>query len=111
VKQLPEDMHLNVTLYNLTCHRIITVTILDVIRRLVWYLKYGVSDIEFCLRLQLKLTQVGPIERASLCLHAEYSHVSTFSLMFCIEILIYFISSDSPQFLGLFGGLQTGGNA
>jgi hypothetical protein len=43
----------------------ITITILDIIQRHVFYLKHEVAETEFCLRIQLDPTQVGPIERAS----------------------------------------------
>jgi hypothetical protein len=46
----------------------ITITILDIIHRPVFYLKHGVSEAGFCLRLQLGLTQVGPIDIANPCL-------------------------------------------
>jgi hypothetical protein len=48
----------------------ITIRILDIIHRPVLYLKHDVSETGFCLRLQVEITQVGPIERASLCLCA-----------------------------------------
>jgi hypothetical protein len=44
------------------------IKILDVILRRVFYLKYNVSETGFYLRLQLEPTQLGPIDRASLCL-------------------------------------------
>jgi hypothetical protein len=47
----------------------ILITILDNIRSPVFYLKYDVSKAGFCLRLQVKPTQVGPIVRASLGRH------------------------------------------
>jgi hypothetical protein len=43
----------------------ITVTILDIIHRPVFYIKHDVSDTGFCLRLQAKPTQMGPIELVS----------------------------------------------
>jgi hypothetical protein len=39
---------------------------LDIIHRPVLYLKHGVREIGFCLRLQMEPVQTGPIERASL---------------------------------------------
>jgi hypothetical protein len=46
----------------------ITITILDIIHRPVFYLKHGVSETEFCLQHQVERTQVAPIDRARLCL-------------------------------------------
>jgi hypothetical protein len=45
-----------------------TIKILDIIHRPVFYLKHDISDAAgFCLRLQVEPTQVGPIDRAGLC--------------------------------------------
>jgi hypothetical protein len=44
----------------------ITITILDIIHRPVFYLKYDVPENGFCLRLQVEPTESGPIDRASL---------------------------------------------
>jgi hypothetical protein len=44
----------------------ITITILDIIHRLVFYLKHDVSEAGFCLRLQTEPTQMGLIEEPSL---------------------------------------------
>jgi hypothetical protein len=38
---------------------------LDIIHRPVYITKHNVSETGFCLRLQIKLTQLGPINRAS----------------------------------------------
>jgi hypothetical protein len=46
----------------------ITITILDIIHRPVFYLTYKVSETSFCLRLQVEDPQLGPTDRASLCL-------------------------------------------
>jgi hypothetical protein len=46
----------------------ITITILDIIHRPVFYLKLNVSETGICLRLQVESTQFSPIDRASLCL-------------------------------------------
>jgi hypothetical protein len=45
----------------------ITIIVLDIIHRLVFYLKKKneVSEIRFCLRLQVEPTQLGPIGRAT----------------------------------------------
>jgi hypothetical protein len=48
----------------------ITITILDNIHRSLFYLKHTVSETGFRLRLQEEPNQMGPTERASLCLHA-----------------------------------------
>jgi hypothetical protein len=40
----------------------VTITILDIIHRPVSYLRYGVSEIRFCIRLQVEPTQLGPID-------------------------------------------------
>jgi hypothetical protein len=37
------------------------ITIVDIIHRLVFYLKHYVSKIVFCLRLQMETAQLGPI--------------------------------------------------
>jgi hypothetical protein len=39
-----------------------TITILDIAHRPVFYLNQEVSEPEFCLRLQVEPTQMGPIE-------------------------------------------------
>jgi hypothetical protein len=44
----------------------ITITILNVIHQPDFYLKHDVSEVQFCLRLQVESTQVGTIEKASL---------------------------------------------
>jgi hypothetical protein len=49
----------------------ITTTILNIIQHPVFYSKHNFSDIRFCLRLQVEPTQLGPINRASLCLQAQ----------------------------------------
>jgi hypothetical protein len=38
---------------------------LGIIHRPVFYLKYNISETEFCLRLQIKPIQLGPIDTAS----------------------------------------------
>jgi hypothetical protein len=38
---------------------VITITILDIIHRPVFYLKYNFSETEFCLRLQVEPTHLG----------------------------------------------------
>jgi hypothetical protein len=43
----------------------------NIIHRPVIYLKRNVSETGFCLRLQAKPTQLGPIDRASLYLQAS----------------------------------------
>jgi hypothetical protein len=46
----------------------ITITILDIMHRPVFYLKHDVSETGFCLRLQVEPTQLCAIAKASLCL-------------------------------------------
>jgi hypothetical protein len=43
---------------------------LDIIQRTVFCLKHNVSETEFCFRLQVEPTQLGPIDRASPYLRA-----------------------------------------
>jgi hypothetical protein len=43
-----------------------TITVLDIIHP-VFYLKLGVSETGFCVRLEAEPTRVGPIDVASLC--------------------------------------------
>jgi hypothetical protein len=50
----------------------ITITILDIIHRPVFYLKYDVSETGFCLRLQKEPTRMGPIDIAGLSLDAGH---------------------------------------
>jgi hypothetical protein len=38
---------------------------LDIVRRPVYIFKHNVSETDFCLRLQVKPVQLGPIARAS----------------------------------------------
>jgi hypothetical protein len=49
----------------------ITLTILDILHRPVFYLEHGVSETRFCLRFQAELAQMSPIKRASLCLRSR----------------------------------------
>jgi hypothetical protein len=42
----------------------ITIIIVDIIHRPVFYLKDKVSETVFCLRLQVETTQMDPIDRA-----------------------------------------------
>jgi hypothetical protein len=46
----------------------ITITILDVIHCPVYYLKHGISETGFCVCLQVELTEVDLVDRASLYL-------------------------------------------
>jgi hypothetical protein len=39
----------------------VIITILDIIHRPAFYLKHDVSETEWCIRLQVKSTQLGPI--------------------------------------------------
>jgi hypothetical protein len=45
----------------------ITIVILDIIRRNTFYLIYNFSGTEICLRFQVDSTQLGSIDRGSLC--------------------------------------------
>jgi hypothetical protein len=56
-------------------HINITITILDIIHHPVLYRKHGISETGFSLRLQEEPTQVGPLERASLCLRLMTENV------------------------------------
>jgi hypothetical protein len=47
---------------------IITVAVLVIIHRPVFYLKRDFSETGFCLRLQVESTHLDPIDGASLCL-------------------------------------------
>jgi hypothetical protein len=49
---------------NFTFFSILTITILDIIRRPVFYIKHDVSEIGFCPRLQVEPTQVAPLDGA-----------------------------------------------
>jgi hypothetical protein len=60
----------------------ITITILDIIHRPVFYLKHNVSEAVFCLRLQVEPIQLGPIHRASLCL--RFRRQNPFSATMCL---------------------------
>jgi hypothetical protein len=46
----------------------ITITVFDIIHRQVFYLQHDVSETEFCLHLHVEPTQLGPRDRAGLCL-------------------------------------------
>jgi hypothetical protein len=48
-----------------------TITILDIIHRLAFYLKRNVSETGFCPRLQVEPTQLGLTDRASLRLRTR----------------------------------------
>jgi hypothetical protein len=45
-----------------------SITILDIIYRPGFYFKHNVSKTGFCRRLQTKLSYLGPVDGASLCL-------------------------------------------
>jgi hypothetical protein len=68
-------LHQNLSLshfYQITVSKlypIITITVLGIIHRPIFYLKHDISETEFCLCLQVEPTQLGPINRAS-CLWA-----------------------------------------
>jgi hypothetical protein len=44
----------------------ITITILNIMHRPVFYLKDEISGTEFCLRLQVESTQLDPVDRSVL---------------------------------------------
>lgn len=46
----------------------LTIKILEIIHRPDFYLEHDVSEIAFCIRLQVQLTQFGTIDRARPCL-------------------------------------------
>jgi hypothetical protein len=46
----------------------LTITILDIIHRPVFYLKNKVSETECCLHFQVEPTQLVSVNKASLCL-------------------------------------------
>jgi hypothetical protein len=64
----------------------LTITILHIIHRPILYLKYDASETGFGLRLLVEHTQLGPIDRASLCLRtaATTSVVLIYSLKPCV---------------------------
>jgi hypothetical protein len=43
----------------------ITITIVDIIQRQIFYLKYDVSETGFCFHLQVKPTQMGLLYRVT----------------------------------------------
>jgi hypothetical protein len=53
------------------CYINITIAILNIIHRPVFYVKYGVSETGFCLCLQVEPIDLRPIERATLCLRVR----------------------------------------
>jgi hypothetical protein len=55
----------------------ITITILDIIHRIVFYLKLDISETGFCLCLQVEHTQLSPIEEGS---------VVYFKIVVCMEL-------------------------
>jgi hypothetical protein len=46
----------------------IIITILNISHRPVFCLEHGATEIGFCLSLQVESTQLGPVDRNSLCL-------------------------------------------
>jgi hypothetical protein len=52
---------MKVLLYLWRRHISVTVTILDIIQRPVFYLKHDLSEAGFCRRLQVEPTQLGPV--------------------------------------------------
>jgi hypothetical protein len=69
----------------------ITITILGIIHRPVFYLKHDVSETEFCLRLEVEPTHLGPIdpdwnEREELYLLGQTEYVPGRWIMSRIEI-------------------------
>jgi hypothetical protein len=63
---LKHTVHIASTMFHMT------ITILDIIHRRVFYLKH-VSETGFCLRLQVESIQFGTIESWSLCLNLALS--------------------------------------
>jgi hypothetical protein len=62
-------LHQRVPIICLPVHpKPVTITILYFIHRPVFYFKHNISKTGFCSRLQVELTQLGPMDRASLCL-------------------------------------------
>jgi hypothetical protein len=59
---------INSCLFQNSNYMFITITILDVIFRLVFNLKHDVLETGFCLLLQVEPTQFGPIDGGILCL-------------------------------------------
>jgi hypothetical protein len=59
----------------------ITIKILDIIHRPVFYWKHDVSEIQLCLRLKVQPSQLDQRDRASLCLRTpasqSQSHITT----------------------------------
>jgi hypothetical protein len=53
----------------------LTVTILDIIHRHLFYLKHSISEIGSCLRIQVQQTQLAPVDRSSLCVKRQTSSV------------------------------------
>jgi hypothetical protein len=52
-------------------HGSVTITVLDIIHRPVYYLKHSVSETGVCPRIQVEPTQLGPINRTNLLLFPE----------------------------------------
>jgi hypothetical protein len=74
----PKRLMLSIGLWWCYSYINITVTILGIIQCPVFYLKYSVSETGFCLRLQVKSTRLGPMDRASLSLRSVYIRLAMY---------------------------------
>jgi hypothetical protein len=71
----------------------ISITILDASHRPVFYLKQNVSDTGFCLRLEVELTQFGPLDRVK---HVSGHQQQYQSLLLVSAVLVTASSGQSP---------------
>jgi hypothetical protein len=69
------------------------ITILNIIEHHVFYLKH-VSENRFCLRIQVKLTQFGPIDTSSLCFRSGGRCIITRIVMFIVNFM--FVAITKP---------------
>jgi hypothetical protein len=72
----------------------ITITILDIIHRPVFYLKHSVSESSFCLRLQAEPIQIGKVHRANLCLSMHMSRIVIVIAILLVCLYIQVLPGD-----------------
>jgi hypothetical protein len=73
----------------------ITITILDIIHRPVFYLKHNVSETAFCPNLQVEPSQLSPIDRANLCLCTGLETETIY--IYWIQLNRFYLKTETVQ--------------
>jgi hypothetical protein len=86
----------------------ITITILDIVHRPVFYLNDDILEIGFFLRFQMESTQLDPIHRGSLCLSTPYAIFANLEIWVidvrkeaCAEVVALDIGESNPNTLSV----------